>query len=182
MLRSLALYVPVPRSWRKVIASGASPYQERIIFKTFAPEGTYREVGKCRDFIFTYLPGLKNPIRAYKTHRLFPREYSNNPNYQAALCKSYYHRVLTAAEQRALEEEALKIIQTYIKPKEEDLAPVTGERLVTQISEINFCQFDKTLYFSLEDSRPIPFKTIKEKGRCKSNILHKVKYAKIRYQ
>jgi hypothetical protein len=167
-------------SWSDV--STTTPYQQRNIFKTFAPEGTCREVAKYRAFIFSYFPGLKNPIRAYKTHRLFPKEYSNNPNYQASLYKPYYHRVLTEAEQRAFEEEAPKIIQTYIKPKEEDLAPVTGKHLATEISEIKFCQFDKNHHFSLEDNRSIPFKTIKEKGRWKSNILHIVRYAKIRHQ
>jgi len=33
----------------------------------------------------------------------------------------------------------------------------------------------------LEDSRSIPFKVIKERGRCQSNILNIVKYTKIRY-
>jgi hypothetical protein len=85
-------------------------------------------------------------------------------------------------EQRALKEEAPKIIQTYIKPKEEDLAPVTGERLVTLISEITFCHFGKTLHFKLEDNRSILFKTIKERDRWKSNIINIFRYTKIRYQ
>jgi hypothetical protein len=99
--------------------------------------------------------------------------------------QSYYHRVLTAAEQRAFKEEAPKIIQAYIKPKEEDLAPVSlvrGECLVTEIREIKLLQFDKTLHFSLKDSRPTPFKSIKVKGGYQSNILIIVKYTKIRYQ
>jgi hypothetical protein len=167
--------------------STVTPYQERNIFKIFAPEGTYREVGKCRDFIFTYLPGLRNPIRAYKTHRLFPKEYSTKPNYQASLYKSYYHRVLTESEQRAFEEEASKIIQTYIKPKEEDLAPINGSLYslyssATEISEINFHHFQKTPHFRLGDNRPVPFKSIKVKGGWKSNLLYIIKYTKIRYQ
>jgi hypothetical protein len=67
------------------------------------------------------------PSRNYINHVLgkyYP--YSNNPNYQASLYKPYYHRVLTESEQRAFEEEAPKIIQAYIKPKEEDLAPISG--------------------------------------------------------
>jgi len=167
-------------SWSDI--STTTPYQERNIYMTAAPEGTYRELVGDRDFIFTYIPGLRNPIRAYNTHKLTSTKYSSNPNYQASLNKPYYHRVLTETEQRALEEEALKIIQTYIKPKEEGLAPVTGECLVTLISEITFCHFDKTLHFKLEDNRSIPFKTIKERGRWKSNIINIVRYTKIRYQ
>jgi len=44
-----------------------------------------------------------------------------------------------------LEAEAPKIIQTYIKPKKEDLAPISlasSERLATEISEIKFCQYN----------------------------------------
>ena len=112
----------------------------RIICKTAHPEGTYRELTDDKDFIFTYIPGLRDPIGAYKPHRHCLNHYSNNPNYQASLYKPYYHRVLTAAEQKG------KIIQTYIKPKEEDLAPVSlvsSECLATEISEIKFCQFNK---------------------------------------
>jgi hypothetical protein len=173
-------YSSEERSWSDI--STTTPYQERNIFKTFAPEGTYRELAKCRDFIFTYIPGLRNPIRAYKTHKLNPTEYSNNSNYQASLNKPYYHRVLAETEQRALEEKAPKIIQTYTKPKEEDLAPVTGQPLATLISEITFCHFDKELHFKLEDNRSIPLKVIKERNRCKSYILNIVRYTKIRYQ
>ena len=106
--------------------STATPYQERNIYKTHYPEGTYREVAGDRDYIFTDIPSLRNPIRAYKPHRNSLNHYSNNPNYQASLYKPYYHRVLTESEQRAFEEEAPKIIQTYIKPKEEDLAPINS--------------------------------------------------------
>jgi hypothetical protein len=81
-----------------------------------------------------------------------------------------------------LEEEAPKIIQTYTKPKEEDLAPVTGQRLATLISETTFCHFDKELHFKLEDNRSIPLKVIKERDRCNSNILNIVRYTRIRYQ
>jgi len=147
--------------------STATLYQERYIYNTHYPEGTYREVPGDRDFIFTYIPGLRNPIRAYKPHRLYSKEYSTSPNYQASLYKPYYHRVLTTAEQRAFEEEAPKIIQAYIKPKEEDLAPISSSLYslyssATEISEINFYHFDKTLHFRLEDNRPVPFKSIKE--------------------
>jgi len=125
-------------SWSDI--STTTPYQERNIYKTAHPEGAYRELAGDKVFIFTYIPGLRDPIRAYKPHRHCLNHYSNNPNYQASLYKPYYHRVLTAAEQKG------KIIQTYIKPKEEDLAPVSlvsSERLTTEISEIKFCQFNK---------------------------------------
>jgi hypothetical protein len=131
-------------SWSDI--STTTPYQERNIYKTAHPEGAYRELAGDKVFIFTYIPGLRDPIRAYKPHRHCLNHYSNNPNYQASLYKPYYHRVLTAAEQRAFEEEAPKIVQTYNKPKEEDLAPislVSSERFATEISEIKFCQFDK---------------------------------------
>ena len=39
------------------------------------------------------------------------------------------HRVLTEAEQRAFEEEAPRVIQTYTKPREEDLAPASGDSI-----------------------------------------------------
>jgi len=140
-----------------------TPYQERNIYKTHCPEGTYREVAGDKVFIITYLPGLRN----YKPNRNYSKVYSSNPNYRASLYKPYYHRVLTESEQRAFEEEAPKIIQAYIKPKEEDLAPVSGSLYSlysssTEISEINFYHFDKTLHFRLEDNRPVPFKSIKE--------------------
>jgi hypothetical protein len=109
----------------------------RIICKTAHPEGTYREPTGDKDFIFTYIPSHLDPIRAYKPHRHCLNYYNNNPNYQASLHKPYYHRVLT---------EVPKIIQTYIKPKEEDLASVSlvsSEKLATEISEIIFCQFNK---------------------------------------
>jgi hypothetical protein len=56
--------------------------------------------------------------------KYFP--YSNNPNYQASLHLPYHHRVLTESEQKAFEEEAPKVIQAYIKPKEEDVAPISS--------------------------------------------------------
>jgi len=62
------------------------------------PEGTYRELAGDRDFILTYIPGLRKPIRAYKAHRNNPTEYSNNPNYQASFNEPYYHRILTEIE------------------------------------------------------------------------------------
>jgi len=105
----------------------------RIIYKTAHPEETYRELTGDKDLIFTYIPGIRDPIRAYLPHRHCLNHYTNNPNYQASLYKPYYHRVLT---------EAPKIIQTYIKPKEEDLASVSlvsSECLATEISEIIFC-------------------------------------------
>jgi hypothetical protein len=52
----------------------------------------------------------------------------------------------------------------------------------TEISEINFYHFDKTLHFRLEDNRPVPFKSIKVKGGWKSNLPCIIKYTKIRYQ
>ena len=70
----------------------------RIICKTAHPEGTYRELTDDKDFIFTYIHGLRDPIRAYKPHRHCLNHYSNNPNYQASLYKPYYHRVLTGSQ------------------------------------------------------------------------------------
>jgi hypothetical protein len=126
-----------------------------------------------------YLPGLKNPIRAYKTPRNHSRRYSENPNYQASLNKSYYHGVLTEAEQRAFEKEAPKVIQAYIKPREENLAPASGNSI--KISEI--FRFNRTFHLRLEDNRPAPIKSIKvEKGKWVSNLAHIIKYIKIRYQ
>jgi hypothetical protein len=113
-------------SWCDI--STTTPHQERNIFETHCPEGTYIEKVGSGVFIITYLPGLKSPIRAYKTPRDHSRRYSDNPNYQASLNKSYYHRVLTEAEQRAFEEEAPKVIQAYTKPKEKDLAPAEGDK------------------------------------------------------
>jgi hypothetical protein len=139
------------------------PYQERNIYKTHCPEGAYREVAGDKVFIITYLPGLRNPIRAYKSPRIYSKVYSTNPNYQASLYKPYYHRVLTESEQRAFEEEAPKIIQAYIKPKEEDLAPVSSSlySLYSSTSEISKIKFGKTLDLRLEDNRTIPLKSIK---------------------
>jgi hypothetical protein len=91
------------------------------------------ELAGDKDFIFTYIPGIRDPIRAYKPHRHCLNYYTNNPNYQASLYKPYYHKVLTKAP---------KIIQTYIKRKKEDLASVSlvsNEQLATEISEIIFC-------------------------------------------
>jgi hypothetical protein len=159
--------------------STATPYQERNIFETHCPEGTYIEKVGSGVFIITYLPGLKSPIRAYKTPRNHSRRYSENPNYQASLNKSYYHRVLTEAEQKAFEEEAPKVIQAYIKPREENLAPASGDSI--KISEI--FRFNRTFHLRLEDNRPAPIKSIKvEKGKWISNLPHIIKYIKIRYQ
>jgi hypothetical protein len=46
--------------------STATPNQERNIFETHCPEGTYIEKVGSGVFIITYLPGLKSPIRSYK--------------------------------------------------------------------------------------------------------------------
>jgi hypothetical protein len=70
----------VDSSWSDT--STATPYQERNIFETHCPEGTYIEKVDSGVFIITYLPGLKSPIRAYKTPRNHSRRYSENPNYQ----------------------------------------------------------------------------------------------------
>jgi len=159
--------------------STTTPYLERNIFETHCPEGTYIEKVGSGVFIITYLPGLKNPIRAYKTPRNHSRRYSENPNYQASLNRSYFHRVLTKAEQRAFEEEAPKVIQAYIKPREEDLAPASGDRI--KISEI--FRFNRTFHFRLDDNRPAPIKSIKVgKGKWISNLPHITRYIKIRYQ
>jgi hypothetical protein len=159
--------------------STATPYQERNIFETHCPEGTYIEKVGSGVFIITYLPGLKSPIRAYKTPRNHSRRYSENPNYQASLNKSYYHRLLTEVEQRAFEEQAPKVIQAYIKPREEDLAPASGDSI--KISEI--FKFNRTFHLRLEDSRPAPIKSIKVgKGKWISNLPHIIRYIKIRYQ
>jgi len=158
--------------------STATPYQERNIFETHCPEGTYIEKVGSGVFIITYLPGLKSPIRAYKTPRNHSRRYSENPNYQASLNKSYYHRVLTEAEQKAFEEEAPKVIQAYTKPKEEDLAPAEGDR--DKISKI---KFGRNLYFRLEDNRPAPIRSIQVgEGLWGSNLPNIIRYTKIRYQ
>jgi hypothetical protein len=159
--------------------STTTPYLERNIFETHCPEGTYIEKVGSGVFIITYLPGLKHPIRAYKTPRNNSRRYSENSNYQASLNRSYYHRVLTKAEQRAFEEEAPKVIQAYIKPREEDLAPASGDRI--KISEI--FRFNKTFHLRLDDNRPAPIKSIKVgEGKWISNLPHITKYIKIRYQ
>jgi len=159
--------------------STATPYQERNIFETHCPEGTYIEKVGSGVFIITYLPGLKSPIRAYKTPRNHSRRYSENPNYQASLNKSYYHRLLTEVEQRAFEEQAPKVIQAYIKPREEDLAPARGDSI--KISEI--FRFSRTFHLRLEDNRPAPIKSIKVgKGKWISNLPHIIRYIKIRYQ
>jgi len=164
-------------SWSET--STATPYQERNIFETHCPEGTYIEKVGSRVFIITYLPGLKSPIRAYRTPRNHSRRYSENSNYQASLNRSYFHRVLTKAEQRAFEEQAPKVIQAYIKPKEEDLAPASGDSI--KISEI--FRFNRTFHLRLEDNRPAPIKSIKVgKGKWISNLPHIIRYIKIRYQ
>jgi hypothetical protein len=141
------------------------------------PEGAYIEKVRSKVFIITYLPGLRSPIRAYKTPRNNSRRYSDNPNYQASLNMSYYHRVLPEAEQRAFEEEAPKVIQAYTKPKEEDLAPAEGDR--GKISKISF---GRNLYFRLEDNRPAPIRSIKVEGGWTSNLSNIIRYTKIRYQ
>jgi hypothetical protein len=159
--------------------STTTPCLERNIFETHCPEGTYIEKVGSGVFIITYLPGLKHPIRAYKTPRNNSRRYSENPKYQASLNRSYFHRVLTKAEQRAFEEEAPKVIQAYIKPREEDLAPASGDRI--KISEI--FRFNRTFHLRLDDNRPAPIKSIKVgKGKWISNLPHITKYIKIRYQ
>jgi hypothetical protein len=175
-------YSSEEESWSD--ATTTTPYEEKNIFKTHCPEGAYIEKGGDKVFIITYLPGLRSPIRAYKTPRNHPWRYSNNPNYQAYLNKPYYHRVLTESEQRAFEEEAPKVIQAYIKPREEDLAPISGScySLYSSTSEISKIRFGKNLYFRLEDNRPIPFKTMKVKGGWISNLPNIIRYTKIRYQ
>jgi len=165
--------------------STTSPYQERI-FKAHCPEGTYIEVGPSKVFIITYLPGLRNPIRAYKPSRnqighvlgkYYP--YSTNPNYQASLHLPYHHRVLTESEQRAFEKEAPKVIQAYTKPKEEDLAPTSGN----SIKILEIFRFNRTFHLKLEDNRPAPIKSIKVgKGKWISNLPNIIKYIKIRHQ
>jgi hypothetical protein len=92
----------------------------------------------------------------------------------------YHHRALTESEQKAFEEEAPKVIQAYIKPKEEDLAPISS--LYSSSSKISQIKFGKTLHLKLEDNRPIPFKTIKVKGGWISNLPYIIRYTKIRYQ
>ena len=131
--------------------STATPYQERNIFETHYPEGTYIEKAGSAVFLITYLPGLKSPIRAYKNPRFHPERYSENPNYQEALFDIYHHRILTEAEQKGFEEACPKVIQTYIKPKEEDLAPASGDRI--KISEI--FRFNRNFQIRLEDNRPV---------------------------
>jgi hypothetical protein len=182
-------YSSEEESWSDTTTT--TPYQERNIYKTHCPEGAYREVAGDKVFIITYLPGLRSPIRACKPSRnqinsvlgkYYP--YSNNPDYQASLHKPYYHRVVTESEQRAFEEEAPKIIQAYIKPKEEDLAPISGSLyfLHSSTTEISKIKFGKTLNLRLEDNRPVPFKSIKVKGGWISNLPYIIKYTKIRYQ
>jgi hypothetical protein len=182
-------YSSEEESWSDT--STATPYQERNIYKTHCPDGTYREVAGDRVFIFTHLLGLRSPIRAYKPHKNSINHvlgkyylYSNNPNYQASLYKPYHHGVLTETERREFEEEAPKIIQAYIKPKEEDLAPVSGSlySLYSSTTEISKIKFGKTLDLRLEDNRPVPFKSIKVKGGWISNLPYIIKYTKIRYQ
>ena len=158
--------------------STATPYQERNIFETHYPEGTYIETAGSAVFLITYLPGLKTPIRAYKNPRFHPERYSDNPNYQEALFDIYHHRILTEAEQKAFEEACPKVIQTYTKPKEEDLAPASGDRI--KISEI--FRFNRNFQIRLEDNRPAPIKSIKVKGGYISNLPNIIKYIKIRYQ
>ena len=140
--------------------STATPYQERNIFETHYPEGTYIETAGSAVFLITYLPGLKSPIRAYKNPRFHPERYAENPNYQEALYDIYHHRILTEAEQKAFEEACPKVIQTYTKPKEEDLAPSSGNSI--KISEI--FRFNRNFQIRLEDNRPAPIKSIKVKG------------------
>jgi hypothetical protein len=155
------------------VCSHTTPYQERNIFETHCPEGACIEKVGSKVFIITHLPGLRSPIRAYKTPRNNSRRYSDNP-----LNKPYYHRVLTEAEQRAFEEEAPKVIQAYTKPKEEDLAPAEGDR-----DKISKFRFGRNLYFRLEDSRPAPIRSIKVgEGLWISNLPYIIKYNKIRYQ
>jgi len=96
--------------------STATPYQERNIFETHYPEGTYIETAK--------------------------------------------------------------VIQTYTKPKEEDLAPSSGNSI--KISEI--FRFNRNFQIRLEDNRPAPIKSIKVKGGYISNLPNIIKYIKIRYQ
>jgi hypothetical protein len=165
--------------------------RRRTSSKPTAPEGAYIEVRGDKVFIITYLSGLRNPIRAYKPSRNQISSilgkyspYSNNPNYQASLHLPYHHRVLTESEQRAFEEEAPKVIQAYIKPKEEDLAPISGSGyfLYSSSSEISQNTFGRNINLRLEDNRPVPFKTIKVKGGWISNLPYTIRYTKIRYQ
>jgi hypothetical protein len=60
-------YSSEEESWSDTTTT--TPYQEKNIFKIHCPEGAYIEVGGDKVFIVTYLPGLRNPIRAYKPSR-----------------------------------------------------------------------------------------------------------------
>jgi hypothetical protein len=105
--------------------------------------------------------------------------YSDNPNYQASLNETYYHRILTEAEQKAFKEEAPKVIKAYTKPREEDLVPAEGN----SIKILEIFRFNRTFHYRLEDNRPAPIKSIKvEKGKWISNLPHIIKYIKVRYQ
>jgi len=164
-------------SWCDI--STTTPHQERNIFETHCPEGAYIEKAGSAVFIITYLPGLKSPIRAYKTLRNHPLRYSDNPNYQASLNDTYYYRILTENEQKAFEEEAPKVIQAYTKPREEDLAPAEGNSI--KISEI--FRFKRNFHLKLKDNRPAPIKSIKVgKGKWVSNLPNIIKYIKIRHK
>ena len=91
----------------------------------------------------------------------------------------YHHRVLTESEQRAFEREAPKVIQAYTKPKEEDLAPASGN----SIKILEIFRFNRTFHLKLEDNRPAPIKSIKVgKGKWISNLPNITKYIKIRHQ
>ncbi|MFN9981846.1 MAG: hypothetical protein ACK53Y_18115, partial [bacterium] len=79
---------------------------------------------------------------------------------------------------KAFEEACPKVIQTYTKPKEEDLAPSSGNSI--KISEI--FRFNRNFQIRLEDNRPAPIKSIKVKGGYISNLPNIIKYIKIRYQ
>jgi hypothetical protein len=95
-------------------------------------KGTNIEPGTCHPFIFTYIPGLKEPIRA------------RNPNYQASLNKPYYHRILTEAVQKALEEEAPKnhssLHQTKGRRPSSFHQPAPGSRVLSHLRD-HLCPF-----------------------------------------
>ena len=140
-------------------------YQERKVYTTCWTEGVYKEIGgEGRRFTFTYIPGVKQPIRGYIAHRLYPRAYTSSPAYQESPHPLISHRVLTEAESRANKRESAKVIQSFIKPSEEDLAvPLPSKPGVKPISDFQLWHIDKELRFTLEDNRPWPFNLRKEK-------------------
>jgi hypothetical protein len=71
------------------------------------------------------------------------------------------------------------VIQAYTKPKEEDLAPTSGD----SIKILEIFRFNRNFHLKLEDNRPAPIKSIKVgKGKWISNLPNIIKYIKIRHQ